>query len=127
MTELKQACEKWLDLNGHDHLLMEERKKLNQLAPSSEVSAMIHQITEERKNENSILQSPDTAVSESRSELPSTTEPVTPEPSQGIQNSTPRLRSRVRESQGELPEGMTPSGTRKSGASGGKSIVDGIL
>lgn len=98
MTELKQACEKWIDMDGHDHLLMEERKKLNQLAPSSEVSAMIHQIQTERKNENSILQSEDTAVSEPRTELPPATEPVTPEPPKGIQNSTARLRSRVRES-----------------------------
>ena len=36
------------------------------------------------------------------------------------------LSRRTRQSY-ETEEGMTPSGTKKSGAAGGKSIVDGIL
>lgn len=56
------------------------------------------------------------------------TQPVTPEAPKADANprAESRLRSRTQES---LPSvsGLTASGTRKTGASGGKSIVDGIL
>lgn len=56
-------------------------------------------------------------------------EPVTPEPPQVIpdKRTEAQLSRRVERGVETVSDGMTPSGTRKTGASGGKSIVDGIL
>ena len=59
---------------------------------------------------------------------PEAPQPVTPEPSQAVQDKrTGKELSKRFERSYETEEGMTPSGTKKSGAAGGKSIVDGIL
>lgn len=47
---------------------------------------------------------------------------------QGLQEKTEQeLSRRAQNSNQPVPDGLTESGTRKSGAAGGRSIVDGIL
>ena len=52
-------------------------------------------------------------------------QPVTPEPLQAVQDKrTDKELSRRAQFSGEQAEGLTPSGTKKSGAAGGRSIFD---
>lgn len=57
---------------------------------------------------------------------PEAPQPVTPEPPQAVQDKrAERVPKRTRQSY-EPEEGMTPSGTKKTGAAGGRSIFDFI-
>jgi len=57
---------------------------------------------------------------------PEAPQPVTPEPPQAVQDirTDKELSRRAPKSNEPIPDNMTPSGTRKSGAAGGGSIFD---
>lgn len=96
---LHQAVSEWLDLSGHDIFFDEELKKLKQQYQRAEVSAMIHQITLERKNEQSDIQPTNPTVPEPRPELPPATE-------EKQETKPAQLRSRAKRSSEPLPDGM---------------------
>ncbi|CAH9012892.1 conserved hypothetical protein [Vibrio phage 199E37-1] len=57
---------------------------------------------------------------------PEAPQPVTPEPPQAVQDvrTDKELSRRAPQSSEPIPDNMTASGTRKSGAAGGRSIFD---
>lgn len=57
---------------------------------------------------------------------PEAPQPATPEPPQAVQDKRTRTVSKRTRQSYEPEEGMTPSGTKKTGAAGGRSIFDFI-
>lgn len=107
------------DVDGMD-LLKAIRKRAYELGYTEK---QLQEVYEEVRNESS-------RVKQHTEPVPATQEaqPVTPEApkADANQGAESGFRSRAQESLPTVP-GLTASGTRKTGASGGKSIVDGIL
>lgn len=132
---LKSECMSWIKDKCNDVVAIENLVKLKDEAETKgftreQVSKAIHKCRKIIDEANASNQQPSIRTPEE--ELP-----PTPEPKEEVQQphgmQTQKDRGRFNTSirrdiqVGASKENLTPSGTRKSGASGGKSIVDGIL
>lgn len=125
---LKSQCMTWINSKVNDVQATEDLTKLKDEAVNRgftrmQVSQAIHKC---RKiiDEESNIQQHKPAVPEPES----APEPAAPAPTKvdATKRTKQEFQRRTTESLSAV-SGLTPSGTRKTGASGGKSIVDGIL
>ena len=125
---LKSECTKWFDNKVNDVKKIELLRELKDEAVSRgfdrmDVSWCIHEIRKDRDANQTSGEFVNVGIPKEKP--PATQEQ--PKETEIIDNRTEKeLSKRVKQSFGEV-SGLTSSGTRKSGASGGKSIVDGIL
>ena len=116
---LYDSCANWLD-KKHKHDIHAQEDKIKLVAAANErgltteqVSSTIHQVNEDRRNAKRITED----ANDNESEL--VTEEVT--------DSAPTPEQPIRPSASKGKKKYSESGTVISGASGGKSIVDGII
>ncbi len=125
---LKSECVKWFDNKVNDVKKIELLRELKDEAVSRgfdrmDVSWCIHGIRKDRDANQTSGEFVNVGIPKEKP--PATQEQ--PKETAIIDNRTEKeLSKRVKQSFVEV-SGLTSSGTRKSGASGGKSIVDGIL
>lgn len=125
---LKSECTKWFDNKVNDVKKIELLRELKDEAVSlgfdrMDVSWCIHGIRKDRDANQTSGEFVNVGIPKEKP--PATQEQ--PKEKEIIDNRTEKeLSKRVKQSFNEV-SGLTSSGTRKSGASGGKSIIDGIL
>ncbi len=122
---LKSECMSWMKDKCNDVVAIENLIKLKDEAETrgftrEQVSKAIHKCRKIIDEANTSNQQPPMGAPEEKP-------PSAPkEEVQQLQQLPKQASRRTRQSY-EAPANLTASGTRKSGASGGKSIVDGIL
>lgn len=124
---LKSQCMAWIKDKCNDVKAEQDRINLGNEAKSKgftnlQVSQAIHKCrklideSSRDKQHTEPVQQPESREAEQVPQL------------QGVQEKTEQeLSRRAQHSNQPVPDGLTSSGTRKSGAAGGRSIVDGIL
>ncbi len=124
-NRLYSNCYKFMTSKKNDVELMEISKQIRLRSKADgftddEINEQMRKARENRDEANASNQQPSVGAPEEKP-------PAAPkEEVQQLQQLPEQVSRRTRQSY-EAPANLTASGTRKSGASGGKSIVDGIL